>query len=670
MEKPRDLISFSENNSEDEDNTGELSDDDDTFCNDSIRYAIGNTFNESQHKCTSEINGIRKQTISNDLDSFFSDDIFRSDFNPKNIQPRLIDYSLELDTPPVDDLDESQIRTQNTASEESRFQLGQSLSPKSGPMCSNMLEKRGALNSCFRQDSIFRVDSEDGNITKTDFDRPQLDEIVHGQSSSTAIYDRTNEVDTTDYSQLNSNDRDDDVSHIDILNLEAPVESETRGVALHTDESWYALNNAETEFEEITDINSLKDVEFEQIDNHQDPEYLQHLYRMKLRELEIEVNQLEELVAHSRLSEHQTEPINSNHRKLKTQRSVSESDIYQLVECENWKSGEDLSKIPKSPSADDVPNRFRLKEIADKLITRKQPSDLTQTENALTMLDIRVDSQVKLTCPCKVCRRVGRIAAAPGDFLYVAFTPCSWIALYDHRKEQVMKLDTRCGPVDSLAVSEAGTLYISCPQRRKILRLSTNMELTEFCVFKTLYPRGLAVSPEDDSLVVCMAPYPEGTKMDAPSPESCLMRFSGQAATVNEPGTIVNMDAYFGYPMKVVINKNGYILVSDFGLKCLFILNDIGHMMRTVSMLEGERLPNVYTLACSPSVSFFIVSGKDKNLSITQLGEDTPGNFEEKLTSRKSEKTIGRNIIASTMVNDRKIVAATGNMLVYISLKF
>ncbi|XP_033728420.1 uncharacterized protein LOC117317660 isoform X2 [Pecten maximus] len=542
--------------------------------------------------------------LPNTLDDYFENDMFRSD--PKNFTP---EFREEITT---------QSNKVPIMTEETMSNLPEMEKPE-GP--------RG-LNHYFRQDSIFHVNHEAPHRNKTD------NEASHGNKACNF--------------QNNVNESEDNNSN----NCE--------------------IGNAAS---------------FESYGGYQDTPSAYDIYLEKLREFELERNKLEQLLWNKNNAQNLA---TTSHRKLSSQRSVSESNVFESVNCEdiqlNQSPDEDRSnqndkfEMAQLLSTDDIQIKTRCNKVKHgavgmtkfpslEHITLRAKAPWTNMKNSepSTKHEINVNARAELSCPCHLsCRRVGRIVATHDGQIWVSFTKCSWVTLYNLRHVSEFTVNTHSGYVDSLAVSKTGCLFIACPLQRRILKLSKNKKLTVLGVFDSLYPRGLAVSPDDDTVFVCMAPHLEGREMGAPSKDSCLMRFAGQEP--NESRTIVNMDSYFGYPMKVVINVNGVLLVSDFGLKCLFVLDKGGHMLRTFSLLGGAGLSQVHALACNPGNSFFVVQGGSGTLSITELVDGDLGIFEEKSTSKKDVKLIKRNVVTSSMVNARKIALASGNAIIYVSL--
>ncbi|OWF36701.1 hypothetical protein KP79_PYT02989 [Mizuhopecten yessoensis] len=424
----------------------------------------------------------------------------------------------------------------------------------------------------------------------------------------------------------------------------------------------------------------------------------QDMYLEKLRELEQEVNQLQQLQKDIST----TEPglLNIQIPKLSSQRSVSDSDIYNSIELENKIEGRDINDklnviksdihdMKKSSSTDNInrrTNRDRsstlkydqsgikasssfenIKTMATKLWGKITKCDKDSSDGTSQKLSIKVDARVELSCPCeRSCGRVKRLVTTQGGYMWVAFIQCSWVSLYNNRHERVYKFDTR-GCVDSLAVTATGVLYVSCPLQKRIIMLSSNLQMTVLCCFTKLYPRGVAVSPNDGTLIVCMASQTVGNVMKKPSKNSCLMRFKGE--TPNETGTIVNKGNYFGYPVKVTINMNGFLLVSDFGLRCLIVLDQRGHLLKKFSSLGGVPLWHVHALTSNPVRSFCVVQGGAGTLSITRLGEYL-GTFEETSTSTKDERLVKRTVETASMKTEGQIVLASGNIITHVSLVY
>ncbi|OWF48348.1 uncharacterized protein LOC110453184 [Mizuhopecten yessoensis] len=416
----------------------------------------------------------------------------------------------------------------------------------------------------------------------------------------------------------------------------------------------------------------------------------QDMYLEKLRELEQEVNQLQQL----------QKDINIHPSELSSQRSVSDSDIYNSIELENKIEGPDINDklnviksdihdMKKSSSTDNINRRTHtdrsstikydqsdikasssfenIKTKATQLWGKITKCDESSSDETSQKLSIKVDARVELSCPCeRSCGRVKRLVTAQGGYMWVAFIQCSWVSLYNNRHERVYKFDTR-GCVDSLAVTATGVIYVSCPLQKRIIMLTSNRQLTVLHSFTKLYPRGVAVSPDDGTLVVCMASKAEGYSMPGPSKNSCLMRFKGEIP--NKAGKIVNKKNHFGYPVKVTINMNGFILVSDFGLRCLFVLDKGGNMLQTFPLLGGGSLWHVHALTSNPVRSFYVVQGGAGTLSITRLGEYL-GTFEDTSTSTKDERLVKRTVETASMNTEGQIVLASGNIITLVSLVY
>ncbi|XP_033728416.1 uncharacterized protein LOC117317659 [Pecten maximus] len=658
-----------------------------------------------------------ERDIPNTLYEFFEDDLFRSELKNNTLEFRK-DIEEVATTEGI-----NLTMLTDEATHNSQPHLKTDSLPIPYPTLMEKQEGPRGLNHYFRQESIFHLNCEAPNVKETGNEAPDVtisdisqplpprnsqgrvphlaEQHKSDHFNCSSIYDFDNTTTecphlTTDslFSMSNPTRMEmqegprgfKDYFRQDSIfnpNHVVPNQNEKANEMFHRNKSF----NFQTDANECEDNNSdhckiTDDTTCKYSLGHYDTPSANDVYVRKLRRLEQEVNQLER----SLCDEYTAGKItNTSKRKLSAQRSLSDSDISELVDADKGHSiPNDKYQMAKSSSTEDIEIKTRCNTIKNAISKTKFPSleDITLGAKELwsniktasrnsyeppTNLEIKVDAHVKLSCPCDgSCRRVGRIVATHGGYIWVSFTKCSWVALYNHRHVKVFMLDTRGGYVDSLAVSKAGGLYITCPPQRRILMLSTNLELTELGVFNTLYPRGLAVSPEDYTIVVCMVPHLEGRDMCAPSKDSCLMRFTGQKS--NELGTIVNMDSYFGYPMKVVINVNGVLLVSDFGLKCLFVLDKGGHMLRTFSVLGGAGLSNVHALACNPGNSFFVVQGGSGTLSITELVNGNLGIFEEKSTSKKDVKSIKRNVVTSSMVKARKIALASGNAIIYVSL--
>ncbi|OWF36697.1 hypothetical protein KP79_PYT02985 [Mizuhopecten yessoensis] len=439
------------------------------------------------------------------------------------------------------------------------------------------------------------------------------------------------------------------------------------------------------------------DTESEETDDIWDtPTPRQHyVYLKKLRELEQEVNQIEQL--QKDISSTETLKISNIHRpKFSSQRSLSDSDIYISLDFEDNMVGQDIPKegivvqsdnhdMKKTASIDNI-NRWtkkvgssttkhdppsmgasssfeNIKTKPTKLCGRITKRDKDNSDGTSQKLSIKEDARAELSCPCeRPCGHVERLATTQGGFIYVSFKQCSWVSLYDNKYERVYQFDTP-GRVDSLAVSSTGVLYVSCPYQKKICMLSSNLQLTVLHSFIKLYPRGVAVSPDDGTLVVCMASTAEGYSMPGPSKNSCLMRFQGEIP--NKAGQIVNKRNHFGYPVKVIINMNGFILVSDFGLRCLFVLDKGGNMLQTFPLLGGVPLWHIHALTSNSVSSFYVVQGGAGTLSITRLGEYL-GTFEETSTSTKYERLVKRTVETASMNTEGQIVLASGNVITLV----
>ncbi|XP_021346281.1 uncharacterized protein LOC110445810 isoform X2 [Mizuhopecten yessoensis] len=423
----------------------------------------------------------------------------------------------------------------------------------------------------------------------------------------------------------------------------------------------------------------------------------QDLYLKKIRELEQEVNQIQQL----QKSSTQTLEESSIHRpKFYSQRSLSDSDIYVSLDFEDNMGGQDITNewiavksnnhdMKKSSSIDNLNRRTKkvrssttkhdppsmgasssfenIKTKPTKLWRKITKRDKDNSDGTSQKVSIKVDAWVELSCPCeRSCERIKRLVTTQGGYMWVAFIQCSWVFLYNNRHERVYKFDTR-GCVDSLAVSATGVLYVSCPPQKRVIMLSSNLQMTVLRSFTKLYPRGIAVSPYDGTLIVCMTSQPVGHDMEEPSKDSCLMQFKGE--TPKETGTIVNKGNYFGYPVKVTINMNGLLLVSDFGLRCLFVLDKGGYMLRTFSSLGGVPLWHVHALTSNPVSSFYVVQGGAGTLSITRLGEYL-GTFEETSTSTKDERLVKHKVETASMNTDGQIVVASGNIITHVSLVY
>ncbi|XP_033728707.1 uncharacterized protein LOC117317859 [Pecten maximus] len=269
---------------------------------------------------------------------------------------------------------------------------------------------------------------------------------------------------------------------------------------------------------------------------------------------------------------------------------------------------------------------------------------------------------LNLFCPCGgSCDRIGNLVTSSEGQMWVSFLHCTWVSLYDHRLRFLHKFDAG-GIVDDLAVSPAGVLYISCPRHRKILMLTTNLELGTMCHFNKLHPRGLAISPIDGSVVACLTSEELGHLMTGSSNNS-LMKFAGKRK--NEEGKVLNKGDFLGYPMRLAININGYILVSDFGLRCMFVLNQGGLMLKKLTILGERQLCQVHSITHGHGETFYVVHGGRGRLIITRLQEHRGCVTQE--TSRRLDPDIYCKVRASTVTQRGQLVVTSGSVVKYIS---
>ncbi|XP_021340073.1 uncharacterized protein LOC110441286 [Mizuhopecten yessoensis] len=272
--------------------------------------------------------------------------------------------------------------------------------------------------------------------------------------------------------------------------------------------SIYSLDdkNPISSMETIQDSDTKSD---EQDDILDTPKLRQQDLYLKLRELENEMKQIEQL--QKDISSNKAPGLlNMHHPKLSFQRSVSESDICNSMEFEDKMEGLDINNelnviepdnhdIKKSTSIDDINKRTKrdrsstllhdqpdirasssfgnIKTKATDLWGKITKCDKDTSDETSQKLVIKVDARVELSCPCeRSCGPVERLATTQGGYIYVSFKKCSWVSLYNNKHERVYQFDTR-GRVDSLAVSATGVLYVSCPHQKKIIMLSSNHQV-------------------------------------------------------------------------------------------------------------------------------------------------------------------------------------------------
>ncbi|XP_060069894.1 uncharacterized protein LOC132549927 [Ylistrum balloti] len=554
-----------------------------------------------------------KQTnSSHSLDKYLQGDFFQSSFDDMSSETKPKDYT-GIFSDDINDMDEASTSHSATPNLVTADHLGSTVYPRiaKSPSLSYSLNESGrlecprALNCYFRSDSIFNVINENNETC----------------SLNQAENSKTEDMDFEEHDNDPFEARDDSAP-------ESPSYVEN-----------YHVSGAN------------------------------QIYLEKLKELEREINQLEILQKHQTRREEgkATGVSDTGRRKLSTQRSVSESDVYDLVNGEEIESNSylntensiqnkkcDLIKISrtediKMPRSNDG---FGIKRWSSFKNIKTVWKRLTKTESKALQININEDSRTNVSCPCDgACQRVGSLVTTLGGFIWIAFSQCSWM-----------------GQVDCLAVSKIGVLYVSCPSQRRILMVGTDLEVSTLAALQSLYPRGLAVSPVDGAIIACMTTQKGGCEMNAQSQKSCLMRFKGE--TQKPSGKIISQQYCFGYPLKIVINCDGFLLVSDFGLRCLFILDKDGNMLRTLSRLGGSPLDRVHSLVCNPGNSFFVVQGGAGRLSITRLKEleGHSGIFEEESTTTKDEPFIDQTIFTSSRNDTGHIVVANGQTIFYVSL--
>ncbi|OWF36698.1 uncharacterized protein LOC110441284 [Mizuhopecten yessoensis] len=349
-------------------------------------------------------------------------------------------------------------------------------------------------------------------------------------------------------------------------------------------------------------------------------------------------------------------------RSLLSQRSLSDSAIYKGVDVDDNKTRtcgkyehSERKQVKTSSSKDNIEckaKRSLWSRIAKCIVKN---SKQTSTEH--------LNWQTKLVCACGgSCERIDSLALSSDGHIWVSFLHCSWVSVYVHEYIPVRKFDAGC-IVDCPAVSPAGVLYISCPMKKQILMLSKNLELIIMGQFNKLHPRGLAISPIDGAVVACMTSQMVGNVMKGPS-KNCLMKFPGKKA--NEKGQVLNKEHFLGYPLRLAINVNGYILVSDFGLKCIFVVSQEGHMLNVFSTVGDRLFCQVHSLTSGHGESFYVVHGGRGQLSITRLGEYR-GTVVETATSRRLDPDIYCKVRATAVVQNGQLAVTSGTIIKYVS---
>ncbi|XP_069107520.1 LOW QUALITY PROTEIN: uncharacterized protein [Argopecten irradians] len=270
---------------------------------------------------------------------------------------------------------------------------------------------------------------------------------------------------------------------------------------------------------------------------------------------------------------------------------------------------------------------------------------------------------LQLTCPCgSTCDRIGNLVTSSNGKIWVSFLQCSWVSLYDHQFRVLHKFDAR-GIVDSLAASPADILYISCPRQMKIMMMDSNLELKIMSRFNKLHPRGLAICPTDGAIVACMTSQAIGQVMKSPS-NNCLMKFPGNS--LNNKGEVFNNGKFLGYPMRIAISVHRHILVSDFGLKCIFILKPDGQMLKKVTMFGGRPLSQVHSIPSSMDGCFYIVVGGRGKLRVSRLSEQCSFEIEE--PSQWLDPNVYCKVRASAFKRRGQLILTSGSVVKTISL--
>lgn len=193
-------------------------------------------------------------------------------------------------------------------------------------------------------------------------------------------------------------------------------------------------------------------------------------------------------------------------------------------------------------------------------------------------------------------------------------------------------------------------------------QLTVVSHLTRFC------PRGIAVCPSKGTLYACMTSEVVGNAAERPTytRNNCVMKFKGNG--IRGKWEVFNKGHYnFGYPLYLAISSNEYVLVSDFGLKCLLILDPSGEILQRISTLGGQLLSQIHGIACTFENEFVVAQVEEKTLKVSIL-ERQQAEFDESSTVSATESDISCRCRCSVVATRQQVLLASRAFIRFVSL--
>lgn len=156
----------------------------------------------------------------------------------------------------------------------------------------------------------------------------------------------------------------------------------------------------------------------------------------------------------------------------------------------------------------------------------------------------------------------------------------AWIALgwtadahHFHRHGTKIKSHIVSKTIDFIALDSEGTMYMTSNEQKVVGKPGPGFNLESFASFPGYHPRGLFVTAEDD-LLVCLAETPAFQDY-RPNHKNKVVKLNAAGKMVAEYGAGGNT---FMYPLRIAVNVNNDMCVSDSKKLSVIILKPSGEM--------------------------------------------------------------------------------------------
>ncbi|KAK3582875.1 hypothetical protein CHS0354_012487 [Potamilus streckersoni] len=251
-----------------------------------------------------------------------------------------------------------------------------------------------------------------------------------------------------------------------------------------------------------------------------------------------------------------------------------------------------------------------------------------------------------------------------------AWLACGWkpdIYLFDAhgRKFKTRRVGR---DVDYIAMDTDGNAYVSCRDEHSVKRFDKNFK-RRMATMSIKYPRGIACT-RDCRLVVCVVTSP--TYFDYnPSHENVVLKFGPDG---EETGQTNNPLHFYKYPIRVAVNANGDLCVSDNVMRQVLIVRD--QKIEKVYMPTSKQDDVAIVKSATASARSLPVTSEFFLTALRDEEDGTPSrSISRKSTamthsSRKSTKGSGRNAgVRSKEVYTRNLYEYEDDMFTSSSTK-